>query len=76
MQSKCFGESGLKRTEYTGCASLAVEVFVSVGSIVLNARIVVAVMEEKSCNLNVQSLEALTNLLPLASRVREVMGFS
>jgi hypothetical protein len=69
-------EIGLKMTWFTGCVSAFEEPLDSVGSTDLKARIVVGVMEAKSWNLRVQSMEPVTSLPPAGSRVAAVTALS
>ena len=61
---------------FTGCVSELEEPLASVGSTDLKARIVVGVMEAKSWNFSVQSMEPVTSLPPAGSRVAAVTAFS
>lgn len=76
MTRTVLGDTGLNWTWWTGCVSELAEVFEAVGSTDLNALKVVGVMEAKSWNLTVQSVEPVISRDPEASRVIEVMDRS
>ncbi len=70
------GDTGLNSTWWIGCVSELAEVLVAVGSTDLNALRVVGVIDAKSWNLTVQSVEEVINRDPEGSRVIDVMGLS